>query len=66
MLAHRQQKIIVVAAKNAEQFAPFGRAIMEAAGEHRKPLFVMIYEGQLFSGYRASSAVFHDPTFATW
>jgi hypothetical protein len=48
-LAHRKQSIIVVSAKNASEFIPYGRAILEAADEHRKPLFVMIDEGQVFS-----------------
>jgi hypothetical protein len=49
LLATRSQPIIVVSAKDALEFVPFGQAILDAAEEHRKPLFVMIDEGQLFS-----------------
>lgn len=49
LLETREQPIVVVAAKDAEEFIPFGNAILEAAEEHRKPVFVMIDEGQLFS-----------------
>lgn len=49
LLASRERSIVVVAAKDAEEFIPFGNAILEAAEEHRKPIFVMIEEGQLFS-----------------
>lgn len=49
LLKSREQPIVVVSAKDAEEFIPFGNAILEAAEEHRKPLFVMIDEGQLFS-----------------
>lgn len=49
LLETREQPIIVVSAKDAVEFIPFGAAILEAAEEHRKPVFVMIDEGQLFS-----------------
>ncbi len=48
-LALRDQSIVVVAAKDAGEFVPYGQAILDAAEEHRKPLFVFIDEGQLFS-----------------
>jgi hypothetical protein len=48
-LAHRKDSIIVVSAKDASEFIPYGKAILDAAEEHRKPIFVMIDEGQLFS-----------------
>jgi len=47
-LARRDQPIVVVSAKDASEFIPYGRAILEAAETHRKPIFVMIDEGQLF------------------
>lgn len=51
-LAHREQSIIVVCARDASEFLPYGRAILDAADEYRKPIFVMIDEGQLFSAPR--------------
>lgn len=48
-LARRDQKFVVVPASDASSFIPYGRAILEAADEHRKPLFMMIDEGQVFS-----------------
>lgn len=49
LLKSRTRKIIVVAAKDATEFVPFGNAIIKAADEIRKPLMVMIDEGQIFS-----------------
>lgn len=51
-LAKRDEKFIVVAAEDATGFIPYGRAILEAADEHRKPIFLMIDEGQVFSAPR--------------
>lgn len=48
----RDKSIVVISAKDAFEFVPFGKAILEAAEEHRKPLFVFIDEGQLFSAAR--------------
>lgn len=48
-LTRRDQPILVVCAKDAEEFVPFGQAILEAADSERKPIFCMIDEGQLFS-----------------
>lgn len=48
-LARRDRKFIVVAAEDATQFIPYGRAILEAANQYRKPIFVMVDEGQIFS-----------------
>lgn len=55
-LRTRSDPIVVVRAQDAGEFIPFGRAILEAAEEHRKPLFVMIDEGQLFSAPRSSKS----------
>lgn len=49
LLVERQQPIIVVSAKDANEFIPYGRAILDVAEEHRKPMFIAIDEGQLFS-----------------
>lgn len=51
-LEKRDRKIIVVSAKDATEFIPFGRAILDAADTHRQPLFVMLDEGQVFSASR--------------
>ncbi len=48
-LAHRKEKIIVVSALDASGFIPYGNVILHAADKYRKPIFVMIDEGQLFS-----------------
>jgi len=48
-LAKRDRPLVVVSARDASEFIPYGRAILESADEHRKPLFVMIDEGQVFS-----------------
>ena len=52
VLRDRDRRIAVVAARDATEFLPYGRAILEAADAHRKPLFVMLDEGQVFSASR--------------
>lgn len=49
LLETREQPIVVVTARDATEFLPYGRAILDAAERIRKPLFVVIDEGQLFS-----------------
>ncbi|QNM95465.1 hypothetical protein [Chitinimonas koreensis] len=51
-LVQRDQSIIVVCAQDATEFIPYGRAILEVADEYRKPILVVIDEGQLFSATR--------------
>jgi hypothetical protein len=51
-LATREDPILVVSARTAEEFIPYGQAILAAADEHRKPIFLMIDEGQIFSAGR--------------
>lgn len=51
-LQKRDRPIVVVSAKDASEFIPYGRAILKAADEHRKPIFLMIDEGQVFSAPR--------------
>lgn len=48
-LRTREQKIIIVNATDVNEFLPYGNAIGEAADLYRKPLFLMVDEGQLFS-----------------
>lgn len=51
-LAQREEPLLVVNARDAGEFVPYGRAILDAADQHRKPIFVVIDEGQLFSASR--------------
>lgn len=51
-LTKRDKPIVVVRAKDATEFVPYGRVLLECADEFRKPLFIMIDEGQLFSATR--------------
>jgi hypothetical protein len=48
-LSKRDRPFVVVSARDASEFIPYGRAILQAAEEHRKPVFLMIDEGQVFS-----------------
>ncbi|OXR47880.1 hypothetical protein PuT2_15525 [Pusillimonas sp. T2] len=48
-LEKRDKPIVVVAAGDATEFIAYGRALLEAADVHRKPIFLMIDEGQVFS-----------------
>lgn len=48
-LQKRDRKFVVVSAEDASEFIPYGRAILEAADEHRQPIFLMVDEGQVFS-----------------
>src|SRR3546814_16182207 len=50
ILERRDQKIVVVSATDVNAFVPYGEAILEAADLYRKQIFLMIDEGQLFSG----------------
>lgn len=45
----RDQPIVVVAARDAIEFLEYGKALMRATDAHRKPVFLMCDEGQLFS-----------------
>ena len=54
-LTERSAPILVVNARDAHEFVPFGRTILDAADRHRKPIFVVIDEGQLFSASRKRS-----------
>jgi hypothetical protein len=54
-LKARDKPILVVTAEDASAFVPYGRAILEAADDFRKPVFVVIDEGQLFSASKKRS-----------
>lgn len=51
-LTLRDRPILVVSARDATEFLPYGEAIFEAADKHRKPIFLMVDEGQVFSDAR--------------
>lgn len=51
-LARRDRPFVVVSARDATEFIPYGKAILAAADAQRKPLFVMLDEGQVFSAAR--------------
>ena len=51
----RDQKIVVVRAADAAEFVPYGRVVLDVADRIRKPIFVVIDEGQLFSAPRKRS-----------
>lgn len=59
-LAKRDNPFLVVGARDATQFIEYGKAIMAAADEHRKPIFLVIDEGQLFSASRKRTAGMGD------
>jgi DNA helicase HerA-like ATPase len=48
-LAARDRPIVVVPAQDHQAFVEYGKAILAAADQHRKPLFVMLDETQLYS-----------------
>lgn len=52
LLSARDVPFIVVGARNAGEFLPYGATILSAADELRKPIFLMIDEGQMFSAAR--------------
>jgi hypothetical protein len=54
-LTRRDQPILVVNATDASEFVPYGHTILDIADQHRKPIFVVIDEGQLFSASRRRS-----------
>lgn len=51
-LTKRDKSIVVVSAKDATEFIPYGQAILDVADTQRKPLFIMLDEGQVFSASR--------------
>lgn len=59
-LERRDVPINVVRARDAGEFVPYAKVIMEAADTWRKPLLVMIDEGQLFSSSRQRKGAIGD------
>ncbi|MDL5034369.1 ATP-binding protein [Pelomonas sp. APW6] len=54
-LTSRNTPIIVVRAANASEFVPYGRVVLEVADKLRKPMLVVVDEGQVFSAPRKRS-----------
>ncbi len=51
-LKKRDKKIVVVSAPTPDDFIPYGEVILKSSDRYRKPIFVMVDEGQLFSSSR--------------
>jgi hypothetical protein len=51
-LADRRDPIVVVQVRTATDFLPYARAVMDAADAHRRPIFVLLDEAQIFSASR--------------
>jgi hypothetical protein len=51
-LRSREEPILTVAVGNASEFIPYAEALMAAVDEHRKPVFLMLDESQIFSASR--------------
>lgn len=48
----RHHPILVVRVRHADEFVLYGKAVMEVVDQERKPVFLMIDEGQIFSASR--------------
>lgn len=51
-LVSRDERFLVVSARDAAEFLPYGQQIFEVADDVRRPVFLMIDEGQVFSTSR--------------
>ena len=51
-LRGRHHKFLVVPVRNADEFVHYGRIVMRVVDEERKPVFLMVDEGQMFSASR--------------
>lgn len=61
-LTLRQQPIMVVSAKDAAEFISYGQAILDVADKHRKPIYVAVDEGQIFSAPKKRKGDIGDAT----
>jgi DNA helicase HerA-like ATPase len=48
----RHHPIVVVRVHHADEFVLYGKAIMDVVDQERKPVFLMVDEGQIFSAPR--------------
>jgi len=55
-LVNRSQPIVVVSAANAAEFVPYGQTILEVANTRRRPIFIALDEGQIFSAPKKRKA----------
>lgn len=51
-LRGRHQKILVASVRDASEFVRYARVILEVVDQERKPVFLMVDEGQMFSASR--------------
>lgn len=51
-LENRDRRFVVVNASTPSEFVPFGQALLDVVDRTRKPVFVVLDEGQLFSSAR--------------
>lgn len=61
-LIERKQPIVVVSATTPAGFIPYGKAILEIADKQRKPIYVALDEGQLFSDAKKRKGDIGDAT----
>lgn len=55
-LQARTQPLIVVRVRDAAEFVPYGQALMRHIDAHRRPIFLVLDEGQIFSASRRRQA----------
>lgn len=53
----RHHRILVVRVRDTEDFLHYGRVLMRVVDEERKPVFLMVDEGQVFSTSRRSKGM---------
>lgn len=56
----RHHPIVVVSVRHADEFVLYGKAVMEVVDDERKPVFLMIDEGQIFSAPRKRKEAIGD------
>ncbi len=56
-LRGRHHPILVVRARDTQDFVHYGRVIMRVVDEERKPVFLLVDEGQIFSTSRRSKGL---------
>ena len=62
LLEARTTPVVVVSAPDAESFVPYGQVILDVADRLRKPLLLVVDEGQMFSSGRKRSASLGEST----
>ena len=59
-LRGRHHPILVVPVRDTENFLHYGRVLMRVVDEERKPVFLMVDEGQIFSTSRRSKGLVEE------